>query len=189
MLFSIVAILFYTPTSSTHGIQFLRIFTDTCYFLICFVLIVAILMGVKWVQCILTNVYSWVPLPQSRWGTFQSHPKVPSLTLLCRYVPLTSPLPPVSDSRQPLLCFLALYISLVFLASFTQNNVLEIHLCYHCVSRLLKSTPLHEYSAICLSIYLLMGIWVVTSCSSLCEYSSCEHSCPRFLVDMGFHLS
>ena len=37
MLFSIVAILFYTPTSSTHGIQFLHIFTDTCYFLICFI--------------------------------------------------------------------------------------------------------------------------------------------------------
>ena len=153
-------------------------------------LILAILMGVKWVQCILTNVYSWVPLPQSRWGTFQSHPKVPSLTLLCRCVPPTSPLPPIPDSRQPLLCFLALYVSLgFFLASFTQNNVLEIHLCYHCVSRLLKNTRLHEYSAICLSVYLLMGIWAVSSCNILCEYSSCEHSCPRFLVDMGFHLS
>ena len=47
MLLSIVAILFYTPTSSTQGIQFLHNVTDTCYFLICFVLILAILLGVK----------------------------------------------------------------------------------------------------------------------------------------------
>ena len=55
ILFSTVIALFYNPTKSAQGFQLLHILTNPCYFLYlfffwlcCFVLIVAILRGMRW---------------------------------------------------------------------------------------------------------------------------------------------
>ena len=47
-LFFIVAALFYLPTSSVGTFQYLCFLTNTCYFLLFFFLIAAILVGVQW---------------------------------------------------------------------------------------------------------------------------------------------
>ena len=148
MLLSIVAILFYTPTSSTQGIQFLHNITDTCYFLICFVLILAILLGVKWVQYILTKcTVGYHCLNQDKKHFSHTLKFLPSHS--CAGRPLTSHYSQSLTLGNHFCAFWHYTLAWFFSASFTQNNVLEIHSSYHCISRLLKSTPLHEYSAIC----------------------------------------
>lgn len=143
MLFPIVAILFYTPTSGTQGIPLLHIFTDTCQFLICFVLILAILMGVKF-SVLLINV-QLETLPGSR---VQEQPVTQKLlsSPLCRYA-LHLPTISVLD-LVALLLKLLLYISLFFRLH-SLRIMFQIHLSYHCISRLLKSIHWHEYSATC----------------------------------------
>lgn len=45
MLFSLLAAPFYVPTNSVQGFQFLHVVANTCYFVIFFSSLTAILMG------------------------------------------------------------------------------------------------------------------------------------------------
>ena len=52
----------------------------------------------------------------------------------------------------------------------------------------LTNIPLYGYATFCLSIHLLMDIWII---STLGYYKKCcyEHSCTSFYVDICFHFS
>ena len=59
-------------------------------------------------------------------------------------------------------------ITVYFLSVFTERNYFDIHLCYYNnqILFLLDNILLHGHTTVCLSIHLLLDIWVVSKVGS-----------------------
>ena len=137
------------------------------------------------------------PSPLSNSRTFSSPEKETPYPLA-----VTPHSPPL---WQPLIYFLSLWICLfwifhtngirqvvVFVADFFASimfpKFIHVVACLNTFFSLPNNIPLSIYTTFYLSVYQLMGIWIVfTFC--YCELCHHEHSCTCFCVDICFQFS
>lgn len=82
------------------------------------------------------------------------------------------------------ICIWLLSLKVMF---FDASVVLHLFLC-HCFLRL-RSIPLYKYTSVCLSMFLLVGIWVGFQFGAIInKVAKNEHSCTSPFVDICFHV-